>query len=340
MAQIQVLSRKSGRKYRVQFMKNGKRIGKVFSKKKDAERFLAQLTIDGNLANSLTNITLTSKTLSDAIQEYLGRYIGKDLNSLKPRLNWWDEQLGTLPLGKVTKQTVRTSLKILESKGRAPATLNRYRAALSAIFVLMCDEYDLDHNPAKEVRQRQENNARTRFLSDEEIGRLLSVAKHSKWDRLYLLTLMAITTGARRSELIGLRWSDIDFESRAASLAETKNGQPRVLPLTVDVVQVLQRFREVGGGFVFPHRTRLNAPCTNFDCHWRAALEQAAIIDFRFHDLRHTAASILAKSGASLLEIAEVLGHKSITMTQRYSHLCIDHKTSLIDRVMGDISHG
>ena len=65
--------------------------------------------------------------------------------------------------------------------------------------------------------------------------------------------------------------------------------------------------------------------------------EEAELVDFRFHDLRHTTASYLAQNGATLLEIADVLGHKQIEVTMRYSHLCINHKSNLINKVMGDI---
>jgi len=93
-------------------------------------------------------------------------------------------------------------------------------------------------------------------------------------------------------------------------------------------------------GYVFVHLTKPNDYFKNFDSHWRTALKEADITDFRFHDLRHTCASLLAMNGATLLEIAQVLGHKSISMTQRYSHLCIEHKANLTDRVFGGIVNG
>jgi integrase len=99
----------------------------------------------------------------------------------------------------------------------------------------------------------------------------------------------------------------------------------------------LSRFREIGVSYVFPHPSRLYQPFTEFDYHWQAAKKAALLLDFHFHDLRHTCASLLAMNGASLLEIAEVLGHKSITMTQRYAHLCIGHKAKLTERVFGNL---
>jgi integrase len=102
----------------------------------------------------------------------------------------------------------------------------------------------------------------------------------------------------------------------------------------------LSRFREIGASFIFPHPSGLNRPFTEFDYHWQVAKKAALLSDFHFHDLRHTCASLLAMNGASILEIAEVLGHKSITMTQRYSHLCNAHKTKLTDRVFGNLMGG
>jgi integrase len=148
--------------------------------------------------------------------------------------------------------------------------------------------------------------------------------------------LTAITTGARRGELLGLRWNDIDFERQTAYVQTTKNGQPKVLPLTDDVVNELTRFRQQDSSLIFNSEIKPDkAFC--FNKQWKKALVLAEVDNFRFHDLRHTTASYLAQSGASLLEIAEVLGHKQISVTRRYSHLCIDHKERLISKVFRDI---
>ncbi|MFM1700383.1 tyrosine-type recombinase/integrase [Aeromonas salmonicida] len=336
MASIQVLTRKTGKSYRVQFMRNGNRVSKVFTRKKDAEQFLAQITVSDELADALTNVTLTSTTIQQAINEYLEQHKGRD-KSVPQRLSWWAEHIGDKTLNKVNRQRIRNAISILEVEGKAPATLNRYKAALSAVFVHMCDRYDLKVNPCLEVKQKREDNARTRYLSVDELPRLMKATKTSKWERLHMLVHMALTTGARRSELIGLKWSDINFSVRTAHLAVTKNGSQRVLSLTDDLRAELSKFREIGTRYVFPHPSQLNQPFAEFDYHWQAAKKAAVLTDFHFHDLRHTCASLLAMNGASLLEIAEVLGHKSITMTQRYAHLCIAHKAKLTDRVFGNL---
>jgi integrase len=147
---------------------------------------------------------------------------------------------------------------------------------------------------------------------------------------------MAITTGARRGELLGLRWNDIDLERQTAYVQTTKNGQPKVLPLTDRVTKELTRFRQQDASLIFNSEVNPSkAFC--FNKQWKKALAIAEVDNFRFHDLRHTTASYLAMSGASLLEIADVLGHKQISVTQRYAHLCIDHKEKLINSVMKDL---
>jgi integrase len=147
---------------------------------------------------------------------------------------------------------------------------------------------------------------------------------------------MAITTGARKSELLNLTFNDIDFDRQTAYVQTSKNGQPRVLPLTNEVITELNKFRNQEASLIFNSELKPDRPMC-FNKQWKKALTQAKITDFRYHDLRHSCASLLAQSGASLLEIAEILGHKQIQVTKRYAHLCIDHKSKLINKVMGNI---
>ncbi len=150
---------------------------------------------------------------------------------------------------------------------------------------------------------------------------------------------MAITTGARRSELLRLTWRNIDLKNKQATLETTKNGDRRLLVLTNEVVESLMTYREKDG-FIFPHPRDPYSHFKNFDKHWLSALQRAGIKDFRFHDLRHTCASLMASQGVSLLAISDVLGHKSIVMTRRYAHLCVQQKAQIVERVLGKINNG
>lgn len=220
---------------------------------------------------------------------------------------------------------------------RSAGTVNRMRACLSSIFryAIKTKGYTTD-NPVRLVASLTENNKRTRFLSDDERKALVAACKASEWNKLYLLVLLALTTGARQGELLGLHWSDIDFTARTATLHHTKNGESRVLTFPPVAMTELTKFREVGAGLVFPSPTKWRRPF-EFRKHWNKALVQAGIENFKFHDLRHSAASMLVMAGATLYETAMVLGHKSVQTTSRYAHLSVDHKQELTDRIMGEI---
>jgi integrase len=173
-------------------------------------------------------------------------------------------------------------------------------------------------------------------LTDDERARLLTACRASKWDRLYVFALMALTTGARRGELEGLRWRDVDLERGEATIERSKNGDRKVLPLVPNVTEELRRFAAAPDSLMFASRRRPHQ-VFNATPVWHEALRLAGIKDFRFHDCRHDAASTLARAGASLLEIQQVLGHKTASMSLRYSHLSNDHKNRLVRRVMSDI---
>ncbi|MGB5445731.1 MAG: site-specific integrase, partial [Psychromonas sp.] len=167
MSTIQIRNNKSGTTYRVEAMRNGVRISKSFKRKKEAETFAALMLVDDDLANHLTNHTLTTLKFSDAVTKFLDQDNGRD-PSKHQRLNYWVTVFGNLTVGKVSRQQVKAELKRL-SNDKAPATLNRYKAALGSLYRYLSNEYEIDHNPVKGIPQYAENNGRTRFLSDQEI---------------------------------------------------------------------------------------------------------------------------------------------------------------------------
>jgi integrase len=262
--------------------------------------------------------TLDADTIADALDAWYTaparRYLGRDKLTNEPR---WK----TLGL-------------------RRPASYNRMRSALSALLKFAKRSRYLPRgwtNPVLDVEAQREDNARTRFLSDAERERLLTACRLSTWPKLYLLVLMAITTGARRGELLRLTYGDLDLAAGTAYLRTTKNGQPRVLPLVPTVVAEIRRHGDKPDDVrLFAAKYHSDKPMS-FSTMWRTAVKRASIEDFRFHDLRHSCASYLAQSGASLLEIADVLGHKSLDVTRRYSHLTVDSKRHLVERVLGRI---
>lgn len=299
-------------------------------------------------------------TLNALIDAYILAYDGRD-KSRHARVGWWRSRLGDRLLTSITDEDVYQALlayaskparvyagmdadgeRIWRSKGHPPSagSINRHHVCLSALFKWAVRARILPRgypNPARLVERRRESSGIVRFLTDDERQRLLAATRRSKWDRLYLLTVMALTTGARLGELGRLTWGDIDWRRQLAHVRQSKNGESRALPLTASVLEELRQFEKKRlDTLIFGSRLKPKQPY-HVQGRWQEALKDAGIKGFRFHDLRHTCGSYLAQSGASILEVADVLGHKDLKMTRRYSHLTVDTKVAVVNRVLGDI---
>ena len=298
-------------------------------------------------------------TISQLIDLYMANYAGRDPTRVQ-RLGWWSARLGDVELQALSDDDVHAALEDLaqqrsryfagndvdekpiyrdKRKPIAPATINRYSASLAAVITWAIKRRIAPRgyvHPCRSIERREEHNEQTRYLSDGERERLLAVCKASAWPRLYGLVLMALTTGARKGELQGLTWADVDRERGLAHVGRSKNGDPKLLPLVPAVLEELARFTGAPGDRVFPSTRRPTEPYA-FEQRWKEALHAARVRNFRFHDLRHSCASMLAQSGATLLEIGDLLGHRQAQVTKRYSHLTTGHKAALVNRVLGAI---
>lgn len=284
----------------------------------------------------LIQVEAERHTVAEAIE----RYELENLSSLSESeqvnrrrlLRWWRARLGALSLAALTPAEISTARGDLLVRVSGP-TSNRYLAALSAVMDRAAKEWQwIDRNPVSSVRRRPEHRGRVRFLSDEERERLLTACQASRDRRLYSLVLFALATGARRGELLGLRWQDVDVAERRARLNKTKNKDRRSLSFpgpAGDLLRELAKTPHVSG-YLFGN----SAGQPTFPKKpWEEALREAEIEDFRFHDLRHTAASYLAMSGATLPELAAFLGHRTLAMVQRYSHLTEPHSAAVAERM-------
>lgn len=312
---------------------------------------------------------LPATTLAEVIRQYLVIYAlptnmggigGRD--EMRPqRLKAWVEILGDRSIASITPDDVEDGLRqiaavpcrvyagkdadgnhVFRRRGtgrRSNATVNRHHIALAGLFSWARKQRLLPRDfvsPTRHVEKLPEPRGRVRYLKDDERERLLVACKGSSWPRLYLLALMAITTGGRRGELLGLRWCDVDTDRGEAILHDTKNGERRLLVLLPQVLEELAKFAPADAptstALVFRSRLRPSQPFA-FKSAWCEAVEQAELRDFHFHDLRHTFASYSAQHGASLLELADALGHKTLKMVQRYSHLSTDSRRRMVSRV-------
>ena len=224
----------------------------------------------------------------------------------------------------------------------APSTCNREVAALKCLFNRAIRDGKATENPVKAVKLLTENNTRTRYLTDAEGPALFAALP----DRFKALVTVALHTGLRRGELLGLRWEDVDFHTNTLTVARSKHGEARRLPMNALVRQVLQDLRrdqitaartrtegerEILSAHVFCDRSgNRYSYLSSFFCH---AVRQAGIPNFRFHDLRHTFASRLAMAGVDLYTISTLLGHKTPGLAARYSHLSDGHQQAAVERL-------
>jgi len=290
----------------------------------------------------------TTEAKRHTLADLVGRYAREVLPTKKDgdhqgrQLDWWKAQIGAYALADVTPALIAETRDRLAAQPthrgptKSPATVVRYLAALSHAFTIGVKEYGwVESNPLMKVSKPKEPRGRVRFLDDSERDRLLTACRASASPDLYPAVILALSTGARAQEVLGLRWPQIDLGRRVATLHETKNGERRVLPLAgpaLDLLRERSKVRRLDTDLIFPGRLHPNKP-VDLRTPFETALKAAGITDFHWHDLRHTAASYLAMNGASLAEIAEVLGHKTLAMVKRYAHLSEAHTAGVVERM-------
>lgn len=285
------------------------------------------------------------RTFSDLADKYVKEVLPKKIHNkgrrnVETQLSWWEDQIGHRYLSEIRPSDIAECRDRLEQKTNrygkhlSGATINRYLAAIGAAYKHAVKEWHwVESSPVRNVARRAESTGRTRFLDDAERKRLLEAVKAHENADLYPAVLLAITTGMRKGEILSLRWPQVDLKRSLVQLIDTKNGEPRTVPVpkvAADVLESLGKVRSLKDDRVFKDTK-------GFDRCWRESLAAAEINDFRFHDLRHTAASYLAMHGATLAELAEILGHKTLQMVKRYSHLTEQHKRTLVDRMAAGV---
>lgn len=342
--------------YRVKVrLKGHPQVHATFSRKTDATRWATATEAAIREGRYFRTAEARRHTLADLIDRYdrdVLAHAPKNARNTRRNLHWWRARIGAYSLADVTPAVlVECRNALLGTKTRrkrlmSPSTVVRYMAALSHVFTVAVREWQwLDDSPMRKVSKPKEPRGRERYLSDEERARLLAVCRLSAQPMLYPVVVLALATGMRRGEVMNLRWPQVDLKRGRVLLRDTKNGTSRTLPLAsvaLEVVAALGRVRRLDTDLLF-HGHDVTKSFA-LDNHWRAAVRKAGLQDFRFHDLRHSAASYLAMNGASTIEIAAVLGHKTLAMVKRYSHLSNSHTESVVaamnHKIFGEVGHG
>jgi len=318
----------------------------TFNRLTDAKRWVQDTESAIRAGRYFTVAEAKRHTVGDLVDRYIAEVLPhkpKNASNTKQQLLWWKSKLGSSTLANAGAPTiVRCRNELLAMKTRrgtvmSPSTVVRYMAALSHAFTVAVKDWGwIDDSPMRKVTKPRQARGRERFLSDDERQRLLAVCKTSSSQFLYAVVIVAISTGMRSGEIMTLRWSQIDLARGQILLNDTKNGTSRAVPLAghaLALMQEIAKVRRLDTTLVFFGRDPKKP--VGLKKPWTTAVNKAELADFRFHDLRHSAASYLAMNGASTIEIAAVLGHKTLQMVKRYSHLANSH-TALVVASMND----
>ncbi len=223
---------------------------------------------------------------------------------------------------------------------RHPNTINKELQLLSKIFNIAIDNGLAEVNPCRRVRKFKVEWQRDRYLSSEEEKRLMAQLT-GRYEHLKPIVTIALHTGMRRGEILGLEWRQVDFHRNVLRVTKTKSGKERFLPMNHVVRELLleRRAKEPDASYVFggPGKT---ATLTDIKHGFTTAVRKAKLHDFRFHDLRHTAGTRMAEAGIDIRTIAEMLGHATIQMSMRYAHATDEAKRRAADALASYASTG
>jgi len=319
-----------------------------FARKTDADRWAKSTEAAMQEGRHFGINEAKKRTLSELIARYSERVLPhKALSTArvqKAQLEWWQQQIGPMTLASITSGIVADCTERLIASGNKNATAVRYLAVLTHCFNYGVKELEwLKENCVLRVKKPKEPRGIVRFLTDDERESLLAACKKSSNHLLYPAVLIALSTGMRLSEQFDLTWKDVDLVAGKAILRDTKNGETRAVPITgpaFSELQTLAKFRQLRNDHVFPSATT-SGPI-DLRKAFAAALKEAGIENFRWHDLRHTFASYLAMNGATPSVLMDAMGHKTLSMVKRYAHLSEGHISnqvaSMTAKIFGEVA--
>lgn len=312
-----------------------------------------------NDAESSLERKLSGKRLSNLIEEFVEAPPGKGTRYWSPlHLDFWKAQLGQMRVADISRGDIngaKATLQVRKAMHHSPAgpkpsdrrltaaTVNRYLASLSSVLNYAMEHEIIDAHPMKggKVTKLKESGGRTRVLNADEESRILEAARASDWPMLHLFVRVCLTTAARKSEILKLRWRDVRLAESIAVLGKTKNGRPRALPLVSDVRASLEeaaKVKPLQGDYVFFDPKNPTKP-KNITTVWTACRKAAGLLNDRedpldrvvLHSTRHTAVTKMLKGGANLAQAAAVSGHQTLAMLKRYEHLAASDAVTLAE---------
>src|SRR5688572_8277620 len=305
-----------------------------------AEAEQAQIKIKREIFDDKYNRAAGNKDFSDFVDEVFVPWAKASKRS------WQDDEERARPLKEyfafkrlrdITPMLIeqfkqqRLKTKTLHKRDRSPATVNRELQVLSKVFAMAYDNGLVETNPMRRVHKLREAPARERYLTDDEETRLFSVLVGRR-AHLRPIVVVALQTGMRQGEILGLKWAHVDFDQKTIYVAHTKTGRPRRIPMSKPVEVELRSLKQDASAdehvFSYAHT---GLKLTTFRHAWEGACKKAGISGLRFHDLRHTFATRLRAKGVHEMDIMTLLGHTTLQMTSRYTHAMPQNLRTAVD---------
>ncbi len=265
-------------------------------------------------------------TFSELFDEYIERHS-------KPSKKTWDEDvekyvnhvekpIGKMKLSEISRNEIASIHSSISRKGFTTAA-NRTLALISSVYGWAISAGRWNVNPALGIRRNKEKS-RDRFIQGDELPRFFQAVAKEENETIRDYVLLSLLTGARRSNVLAMRWQDINFERAEWRIEVTKNGTPQTVALSPEAIEILLNRKPLNhAAFIFPGIGK-NGHLMEPKKGWKRILERAGLDNLRIHDLRRTLGSWQAKTGASLAIIGKSLNHKNQNTTAIYARLDLD----------------
>jgi excisionase family DNA binding protein len=270
-------------------------------------------------------------------QIYLKDYamvVKKSWKTDQSRMNLLVDFFKDTELRKINQSAIRKFIASREKAGNTQSTINRYMALLRKMFNYAIEEGFLEKNPMDRIKSFSEkDNLKERILTKDEEARLMEESS----PHLKSIIVIALNTGMRLGKILNLRWNQIDMDIQTIKVDNTKNGRSRTIPVNDTLYKEIKRLKNQKNNkpFVF-FNEETGKPLTTVKTAFKAACRRAGIEGLRMHDLRHTFGSRLIQRGADIETVRTLMGHNSISITQRYLHSTETLKRKSVDLLSAD----
>ena len=298
------------------------------------------LYLDMNKKEELKELPkVKTVTLNEFFFNYYYPFVKTSKKSFKEDFSFFKNHIlpnfGDLYLNEISKIKITSlHLKLKDNNKLSNSVANKLVKFLSYAYnlAILWEIPNVTVNPAKNIKLFKDNEAKERYLTNDEINRLLMVASKCSNKQIKPFLEFLLLSGARKSEVLNAKWEDVDMINNVFTISQTKAGKIRRVPISNKLKEVLNSLPKYNDTYIFTSMIT-NKPMRDIDYYWYKIRKEANLNDVRIHDLRHTFASILVNKGISLYEVQKLLGHSSITMTQRYAHLSNESLRNAVDVV-------